>query len=335
MTGIAPDVTTPAGLIRLCNAFCESKALLTAVELDLFTELHDNPATEEEIRERLGLHGRGLRDFLLLLTALGLLERQGDSFRNAPGTDQYLVREQPTYIGGFMHRANANLYPAYGRLAEALRTGLPQTQGDFEDVLRDPKVLGRFIHMMDALTQVLGPQLIEAYDFSGHATLLDVGGCRGNLAGQIVKAHPELTGTVFDLPQMEPFCAEHMAGLGLTGKVNFHAGDFFKDPLPQADVVVMGHVLHDYDLDRRRFLVEKAAAAVRPGGALLVYDRMLDEGPAQVENLVISLDMLLVTEGGSEYPVEELRQHAALAGFTSLEEKQLGEFDTLLICRRG
>ncbi|NJP95650.1 methyltransferase [Nonomuraea sp. FMUSA5-5] len=333
MTGL--DVTTPAGLIRLCNAFCESKALLTAVELDLFTELHDNPATEEEIRVRLGLHGRGLRDFLLLLTALGLLERQGKRYRNAAGADQYLVREQPTYIGGFMRRANDNLYPAYGKLSEALRTGLPQAQGDFDDVLRDPKVLGRFIHMMDALTQVLGPQLIEAYDFSAHGTLLDVGGCRGNLAGQIVKAHPDLTGTVFDLPQMEPFFTEHMASLGLSSKMTFNPGDFWNDPLPQADVVVMGHVLHDYDFDKRRFLVEKAAAAVRPGGALLVYDRMLDEGPAQVENLVISLDMLLVSEGGSEYPVEELRQHAALAGFTSLEEKRLGDFDTLLICRRG
>ncbi|MCF6470012.1 methyltransferase domain-containing protein [Nonomuraea sp. MG754425] len=335
MTGIAPDVTTPTGLIRLCNAFCESKALLTAVELDLFTELHDNPATEEEIRTRLGLHGRGLNDFLLLLTALGLLERQGDTFRNAPGAEQYLVREQPTYIGGFMRRANDNLYPAYGKLSDALRTGLPQAQGDFDDVLANPKILGRFIQMMDALTQVLGPQLIEAYDFSSHATLLDVGGCRGNLAGQIVKAHPDLTGTVFDLPQMEPFFTEHMAGLGLSEKMSFRHGDFWQDPLPQADVVVMGHVLHDYDIDRRRFLVQKAAAAVRPGGALVIYDRMLDEGPAQVENLVISLDMLLVSEGGSEYPVEELREHAALAGFTSLEEKQLGDFDTLLICRRG
>ncbi|MEU4831056.1 methyltransferase [Streptosporangium sp. NPDC023615] len=335
MTGTAPDVTTPTGLIRLCNAFCESKALLTAVELDLFTELHDNPATEEEIRERLGLHGRGLRDFLLLLTALGLLERQGEGYRNAAGADQYLVRERPTYIGGFMRRAGDNLYPAWGKLSDALRTGLPQARGDFQDVLGDPKVLGRFIHMMDALTQILGPQLIEAFDFSGHSTLLDVGGCRGNLSGQIVKAHSELTGSVFDLPQMEPFFTEHMAALDLTGRVRFRSGDFFKDPLPQADVVILGHVLHDYDAGSRRFLVQKAGAAVRPGGALLVYDRMLDEGPAQVENLVISLDMLLVTEGGSEYPVEELRQHAALAGFTALEEKRLGDFDTLLICRRG
>ncbi|MET8869443.1 methyltransferase [Nonomuraea sp. NPDC004580] len=335
MTGIAPDVTTPAGLIRLCNAFCEAKALLTAVELDLFTVLHDNPATEEELRERLGLHGRGLRDFLHLLTALGLLERQGDGFRNAAGADQYLVREQPTYVGGFMRRTNDNLYPAWGRLSEALRTGEPQAKGDFQDVLRDPKILGRFIQMMDALTQVLGPQLIEAFDFSGHATLLDVGGCRGNLAGQITKAHPDLTGTVFDLPQMEPFFDEHMAGLGLTERMSFHGGDFFKDPLPRADVVVLGHVLHDYDEESRRFLVEKAGAAVKPGGALLIYDRMLDEGPALIENLVISLDMMLVTEGGSEYPVEEVRQHAAAAGFTALEHRPLGDFDTLLVCRRG
>ncbi|MFD9893905.1 methyltransferase [Amycolatopsis sp. NPDC059027] len=335
MTTTAGDTATPAGLIRLCNAFCDAKALLTAVEFDLFTALHENPETEEQIRLRLGLHGRGLRDFLHLLVALGLLEKEGDRYRNAPGADRYLVTGQPTYIGGFMRRANNNLYPAWGKLSQALRDGKLQGNSDFEQVVRNPAVLGQFVRMMDALTQVLGPQLIDAFDFSGHATVLDVGGCRGNIAAQIVKAHPGMTGHVIDLPQMEPFFTEHIEGFGLTGSVRFHGGDFFTDPLPKADVVVIGHVLHDFDVERRRFLVRKASEAVKPGGALLVYDRMLDEDPAHVENLVISLDMLLVTEGGSEYPASEIRDHVKDAGFASVEEKQLGDFDTLVICRRA
>lgn len=334
MTITAPDVSTSAGLLRLGNAFCDAKALLTAVELDLFTSLADGPATQEEIQERLKLHGRGLSDFLHLLAALGVLVKEGDRFGNASGADRYLVRGRPSYIGGFMMRSNRNLYPAWGKLSDALRTGEPQSGGSFEQVLAQPHILRQFIGMMDALTQQLAPELVDVYPWSEHASLLDVGGCRGNLAGHLVKAHPEVAGHVFDLPAMEPFFDEHIGGLGLAGKVQFHGGDFFADPLPSADVVVLGHVLHDWDEAQRGFLVGKAFGAVNPGGALLVYDRMLDDDPRHVENLVISLDMLLVTEGGSEYPVSELRRHAEAAGFTSITERPLGDYDTLVVCRK-
>ncbi|OXM62260.1 MULTISPECIES: methyltransferase [Amycolatopsis] len=335
MTGTVPNATTPAGLIRLCNAFCDAKALITAVELDLFTVLHDDPATEDQIRDRLRLHGRGLRDYLHLLVALGLLEKDGDRYRNAAGADQYLVSHQPTFIGGFVRRAGTNLYPAWGRLTEALRTGAPQTGSDYEQVIRDPGVLGQFVRMMDGLTQVLGPQLIEAFDgWPAGGSVLDVGGCRGNIAGQIVKAHPGLTGHVFDLPQMGPFFTEHMAALGLTGQVHFHGGNFFHDPLPEADVVILGHVLHDFDPGRRKFLLGKAGAAVKPGGSLLVYDRMLEGEPPQVENLVISLDMLLVSDGGSEYPAGEVHENATAGGLTVVEDRKLGDFDTLVVLRK-
>jgi SAM-dependent methyltransferase len=337
MTSIAPDASTPAGIIRLGNLFCDAKALLTAVELGLFTALHEaGPATEEEIRQRLGLHGRGLADWLNLLAALGLLERESGGYRNASGADRYLVRGQTTYIGGFLERSNRNLYPAWGRLAEALRTGQQQSGSDFERVIQEPRLLGQFVNMMDALTHVLGPQLIEAYDgWRDYASVLDVGGCRGNMAAQIVKAHPHLAGHVYDLPQMEPFFDERVAQYDLTGKVTFHGGNFFTEPLPSADIVVLGHVLHDWDPRQRGLLVRKAHDAVNPGGTLLVYDRMLDEEPDHVENLVISLDMLLVTDGGSEYTVTELRGHAAAAGFTEITDRPLGDYDTLVVCRKA
>ncbi|HEY8374615.1 MAG TPA: methyltransferase [Pseudonocardiaceae bacterium] len=336
MTSIAPDTSTPAGILRLGNAFCDAKALLTAVELDLFTVLRAGAATEEEIRDRLKLHGRGLSDFLNLLVALGLLERaEGGRYRNASGADRYLVRGEQTYIGGFLQRSNRNLYPAWGRLAEALRTGKQQSGSDFEKVTRDPALLRQFVNMMDALTHVLGPQLIEAYDgWKNYTSVLDVGGCRGNIASQIVKAHPHLEGHVFDLPAMEPFFDELVAQYGLTGKVTFHGGSFFEKDLPNADIVILGHVLHDWDPEQRGYLVRKAYQAVNPGGVLLVYDRMLDDEPNHVENLVISLDMLLVTDGGSEYTVTELRGHAEAAGFTSITDQPLGDYDTLVICRK-
>jgi len=334
MTITAPDVSTPAGILRLGNAFCDAQALLTAVELDLFGQLHKGPATLEEIRTGLGLHGRGLHDFLTLLTSLGLIELRDGRYSNAEGSDKYLVREVPTYIGGFLMRSSRNLYPAWGKLDQALRTGEKQSGGEFLALTKMPGLLKQFIGMMDALTTQLAPELSAAVDWSGFRTLLDVGGCRGNLAAQLVKAAPHLEGHVFDLPPMEPFFDENVNELGLTGALTFHGGSFFDQPLPPADVVVIGHVLHDWDESQRAFLINKAFEAVNPGGALLVYDRMLDDSENLVENLVISLDMLLVTDGGSEYPAEEIHRVARAAGFAATTEQRLGDYDTLVICRK-
>lgn len=330
------DSTTPGGILRLGNSFCDARALMTAVELGLFSALREGPATQEEIRVRLGLHGRGLGDWLSLLACLGLLQRDGDRYRNGAGADRYLVRGEDSYIGGFIERSSHNLYPAWGRLADALRTGEQQSGSDFGAVLGNPQILARFIGSMDALTQLLGPQLIEAYDgWARHQSVLDIGGCRGNLVAQILGKHPHLTGAVFDMPQMGPFFAEKAAEQGLTGRASFHGGDFFADPLPSADIVIMGHVLHDWSASQREALVAKAYDSVRPGGVLLVYDRMLDRESSRVENLVISLDMLLVTDGGSEFPISELRQHALSAGFAGVRDQPLGEYDTLAVCQKA
>ncbi|KOV88133.1 methyltransferase [Streptomyces sp. NRRL WC-3618] len=335
MTQTIPDVSTPAGIIRLGNMFCDAKALLTAVELRLFTVLHEKgPATEEEIRAALELHGRGLSDFLSLLTALGLLERENGTYRNSTGADTYLVHGTKSYVGGFLERSNRNLYPAWGRLSEGLRTGKPQSGSDFETVTQNQHILRQFVGMMDALTHVVGPELAQKYDWSGHTSVLDVGGARGNLCSIIVKHHPHLTGNVFDLPPMEPLFDERVAEDGLTGQITFHGGSFFNDPLPHADVVVLGHVLHDWDKEQRAALIAKAYDAVNPGGTLLMYDRMLEDESTHIENLVISLDMLLVTDGGEEYPTSEAVAVAKQVGFASVEVSTLSEYDTLVVCRK-
>ncbi|WP_430790375.1 methyltransferase [Actinoplanes sp. G11-F43] len=335
MTIHANDVSRPAGIIRLANSFCDAKALLTAVELGLFDTLSAGPADLGQIREKLGLDGRGLSDWLDLLVELGLLERDGDRYRNAAGAGRFLVRGAATYIGGFLERSNRNLYPAWGRLADALRTGQPQSGSSFDAVVENPRILGQFINSMDALTRTLGPQLIAAWDgWDRYGSVLDVGGCRGALAAQIVAANPNLAGHVFDLPQMEPFFDGLATERGLRDRLTFHGGSFFTDPLPPADVVVLGHVLHDWDAGQREFLIRKAFDSVRPGGTLLIYDRMLDRASSRVENLVISLDMLLVTDGGSEYTVAEATGHCLRAGFADAESRDLGDDDTLVIARK-
>lgn len=328
------SVDTAEGILRLGHRFREAKLLLAAVRLDVFSALHEAPASHEEVGSRVGLSGRGLPDFLRALAVLGLVEEDGGRYRNAPGATRHLVRGAPEYIGGFLAGADASLYPAYGRLAQALRTGRPQADGEFTAMLDDPAALAAFARMMDGLTETLGPELVRGYDWSGHRRVLDVGGCRGNLVARLVEAHPHLTGQVFDLPQLEPLFADYTAARGLAGRVSFQAGDFFADPLPGADAIVYGHILHDWSPVQRAHLVALAYAALEPGGTLLVYDRMLNAARDNTTNLVASLTMLLMTDEGSEYTVTEVEHLARAAGFAEVSFQPLGEYETLAVCHK-
>lgn len=333
MTGSVPD--SAQRILRLGNAFCEAQALLTAVELDLFSALHAGPATADELRRRLGLHGRGLRELLDLLVLLVLLECDDGRYRNAPAADRHLVADRPDYVGGFLRGAKTNLYPLWNGLTDTLRTGRPQSAGDtFAAMLDDPPALRRYARMMDGVLQPLLPGLLAALDWSAHGSVLDVGGCQGTLVGQLVTAHPGLTGHVFDLPQMRPVFDGHMAALDVADRVRFHAGDFFRDPLPDADVVVFGHVLHNWEHRQREQLMGAAFRAVRPGGVLLVHDRMLDDKNPRVDALVASLIMALVTEEGSEYPIAELVTLARSVGFASVSHQPLDDNETVVLCHK-
>lgn len=333
-------ITGPEAILQLGIAFQGSKTLLSAVELALFTMLAEAPATEAEVRERLALHPRASRDFLDALVALGILEREDDRYRNSPAADVYLDRRKPSYLGGFLELANNALYPSWGRLTEALRTGEPPMEGwasedPFGDLYEDPDGLRDFMASMDAQTRVLGPALAHSVGWSGYDSFLDVGGARGNLAAELVKAHPHLRGGCFDLPQVEPLFDEHMARLGLRGRVRFHAGDFFVDSLPEADVLIFGHVLHDWDVSKRQALIEKGLQAIRPGGALLVYDTMIDDDRrGKPLSLLRSLNMLLVTTGGSEYTAADCCSWLEQAGFGSTSAMPIASTETLVIARK-
>jgi hypothetical protein len=331
----ASDLSTPQSILRLGNAFCEAQALLTATELDLFTALHGAPATAEEIRQRLGLDGRGLRDLLRLLVVLGLLEESGGRYRNGDGADSWLVRDRPGYVGGFLLGAKANLYPLWNGLTETLRSGRPRSPArDFSAMLDDAQQRDRYAAMMEGALQPLVPGLVSALDWAQFRSFTDVGGCGGSLARQLVATYPGLTGQVFDLPQLETTFRERAASSGQLGRLRFQAGDFFRDPLPSADVLIMGHILHNWPRPGRAELIGKAFDAVSPGGLLLVYDRMLDEHEPTGDNLVASLIMALVTEEGAEYAVRDLDELARSAGFASVSRSRLDDHETLVMCRK-
>ncbi|MDH6113753.1 SAM-dependent methyltransferase [Kitasatospora sp. MAP12-15] len=334
----APPVD-PGPLIRMTIADCGAKVLHSAVTLGVFEALAEGPTDGIRVSERTGLHPRMAQDFLDALAGLGLLERVEGHYRNSALAQAYLVPQGTSYLGGFVELTNDTLYQTWGRLTEALRTGEPQLldpdKGGFVgDKHRDPAKMKRFLAGLDAYSDRMGAELARRVDWSRHGSFLDVGGARGNLAAVLVQAHPHLTAGCFDLERTRPLFTEHIGRLGLADRVTFHGGDFFADALPQSDVVLLGHILHGFDDERRRTLLRRVFEAVRPGGEVVVYDRMLDDDRSDPERLLSSLHMRLVSQDGSEYRVADCRAWLREAGFTETAAEPMLGTHTLVTARR-
>jgi hypothetical protein len=309
MAGVMPP-PSPAAIMQLGMAFWGSKALLSAVELGLFTALaEDGPQDAAAIGARFGLHPRGLRDFLDALVALRMLTRDtAGRYGNTRDTALFLVRGKPGYVGGMLEMANSRLYPFWGRLTEALRSGTPQNEArdgganPFAAIYADPAGLDGFLRAMTGVSRPNATAMAAAFPWADYASVADIGCAQGGCLAEILKAHPHLTGTGFDLPPVRPVFEGFARDQGLADRMRFTAGNFFADPMPQAEVLVMGHILHDWDEAQKRALLRKAHAALPEGGALIVYDAMIDD--ARRENsfgLLMSLNMLIETPGGFDY----------------------------------
>ncbi len=339
--GVATMTVSPRPLIELGTAFWASKTFFAGVELGVFTELAGGPATEPELRARFDLHPRSARDFLDSLVSLGVLDRVDGRYYNTPVADAYLDEGKAGYLGGWIRLASRELFQTWDSLTESLRTGKPHIGSDrpdfFQKLYFDIDQRRAFISAMDAITNHIGPELAANLDCSEFSTVVDVGGGRGNLLKYLITVYPQLSTTVFDLPEMKPLFDEHMAANGIAKRAEFVVGDFFTDPLPEADLLIFGHILHDWDEQQRRELMIKAYHAVRPGGAVVVYDRMIDDDRREHSVCLLGcLNLLLITPGGSEYTIADCRSWIEEAGFASTSTLPLVDgLETALIGRKA
>lgn len=325
--------------MQVGTGFFASKTLLSAVELGLFTVLAAQPLEAEALRRRLGIHERGARDFFDALVALGMLERDTDGrYANTAETGLYLDRARETYVGGILEMANARLYGHWGALTEALRTGRPQNEskssgGDIFDALyADEGRLESFLGGMTGVSLLAAQALAAKFPWRDYEIVADIGTAQGCVPVQLVQTHPHLVGIGFDLPPVRPVFERYVAAHGLADKVRFHAGNFFDDALPASDVLVMGHILHDWDLPTKKRLLAKAHAALPPGGALIVYDMIIDDARRQhVAGLLMSLNMLIETQGGFDYTGADCTGWMREAGFAEARVENLAGEHSMVI----
>lgn len=329
---------TPDNILQLGFAFFGSKTLLSAVELGVFTELAEQPLTAEQLRQRLQLHPRSFLDFFDALVALGMLQRDGDLYANTPETDHFLVRGKLNYIGGFLEMANERLYRFWGSLTEGLKTGLPQNEvktggpGLFETLYADPERLKLFLAAMTGLSMGASIAIAQKFPWDKYKTVVDVGGAQGGLLVQLCLAHQHLRGTNFDLDVVGPIFDEYVAVNGLSERLKFQPGNFFDQPLLGADVITMGHILHDWDLEQKRMLLDKAYAALPEGGALLVFEALIDDERKQnAFGLIMSLNMLIETPGGFDYTGKDCTGWMRDAGFRETRVEHLIGPDSMVI----
>ncbi|SPE47816.1 Multifunctional cyclase-dehydratase-3-O-methyl transferase TcmN [Streptomyces netropsis] len=331
----SPDRIMQTGL-----GFEASKTLLSAVEVGVFTELAKSPADAPALRDRLGLHPRAAGDFFDTLVALGFLRRIDGVYHNAEDTDAFLDRAKPSYahVGGMLEMANARLFGIWNHLTDTLRTGEPQDESKSSDMdtydalYADPRRLKQFLSSMTSISHAANLKIAQQVPWEDYRTLADMGTAQGDLAVQVMLANPHLTGIGFDLPAAAPVFDEYVEDNGLRDRLRFVGGDFFAEELPPADVITFGHILHNWDLEKKKLLLEKAWHALPKGGAVIVYDALIDDDRSEnAFALLMSLTMRAVTDGGFGYTAAECVDWMTEAGFTRTRTEHLVGPDSIVV----
>lgn len=312
MTADTDRELSPIPLMQLATGFWAFKTLATAHELDLFSRLSGTTGTTvAELTETLAIEERPAEMLLTGCAALGLLDKNDDRYLNSPLAEEFLVRGMPYYFGGFVQMLDQRLYPGWGRLTQAIRTNRPTTwdperQSSLFDG-EDPQLLAVFWEAMHSLSTFTARALGQAVDLSSARRLLDVGGGSAAYDIELCRRYPDLTATVYELPQVADIAAGKVKEADLSDRVETVTGDFFADSaLPGGhDTILLSMIMHDWAEERCRAILQKCWAALPSGGQVIISELLVNDtrtGPPAAA--LMSLNMLVETEGRNYTPAE-------------------------------
>lgn len=334
MTGEHPSATR---LFEIGSAYRKAKVLLSAVQLGVFSVLAKGPLDATALANRIQVHGRAACDFFDALVAMDLLTRDDKGqYRNTEESDRYLDRAKPTYLGASFDQYNRREYGLWGSLTQALQTGNPaaETHGQdhFASLYADAARFQAFVAAMTSGSLLAAQDIAHRFQWKSRQTLCDVGTAQGCLPVQVALAHPHLRAVGFDLPALRPVFEDYAVEWKVADRLSFIGGDFFKDSLPAADVMVFGRVLHNWDLATKNMLLTKAYQAIPKGGAVIVYDMLIDDDRrTHTAGLLSSLNMLLWTSGGFGYTATDCIGWMRSAGFANTSVHGLSGGNSMII----
>ncbi|MFO1475645.1 MAG: methyltransferase [Verrucomicrobiota bacterium] len=330
-----PHSPSPSRILETGLAFWNSKTLLTATELGVFTLLAHGPLDGETLREKLHLHSRSAADFFDALVAMKFLDRRDGKYSNTAETDLFLDRNKPSYVGGILEMCSRRLFKDWSELTPSLKSGSrhkENTESAFEELYSTPAKLEEFLKGMTGISLGTAGAIAAKFPWARYKTFIDVGAAQGAVPMTLARSHPHLSGTGFDLPAVGPIFEKYIRDHGVADRVRFKPGDFFKDPLPTADVIIMGHILHDWDLPTKKMLVQKVHDALPSGGAFIVYEALIDDDRREnAFGLLMSLNMLIETPGGFDYTGAQGQCWMREAGFRETRVEHLLGPDSMIV----
>ena len=299
--------------------YWETKILLTAVKLDLFSTINAKPKTVVEVAQRIGADARMLEWLMNALVATGVLAKDGDRFANTSIAQAHLVKTAPGYIGHLLilHDAEWN---NWGGLEEAVRTGRsPVTRHVFET---DPELGANVLSVLHRIGEQSGPELAKRLKLDDARTMLDLGGGAGTNAIAFCTVYPNLKATVFDLPQTLRVTERTVKQAGMEDRITLKPGNFNQDALGGPyDIVLMSDILHYQDDQMNAAVVKKVHGHVNPRGRLVIKDRFLDEsGTGPAWTTAFAVHILVNTEKGRCYRTADAMRWMQDAGFTDVTE---------------
>lgn len=299
--------------------YWETKILLTAVKLDVFSVIDTRPKSTHEIAERIGADASTLGILLNALVAMKLLTKDGEVFGNSSTALTHLVRHSTQYVGHLLllHDAEWN---NWGRLEETIRTG--RRMVDRHVFETDPELGSNVLTVLNRIGQQSGPDLARRLNLTGQERILDLGGGAGTNAIAFCQVYPELIATVFDLPATLRLTEKAVKESGFESRIRLLPGDFNSDPLGGPyDLVLMSDILHYQNFQMNQRLVEKVFASLGSGGRLVIKDRFLEEsGTGPAWTTAFAVHILVNTQHGSCYRASDAVQWLTAAGFVSVAE---------------
>ncbi len=313
---------------RTAIGFQESRIILTAVELDLFSVLGKEMMTSTEVARSLGTDERATNRLMNALTAMGVLRKIESSFSNTEATARYLDRESPDYMAGLLH--SAALWKSWSKLTQVVKEGEPAERE------RDERDLKSFISAMHERAQNTAPKIVEMLDLSGVNEVLDVGGGSGAFSMTFVRSKRDIKATVFDLPDVIPLTRKYVQQEGLDDRIDTLAGDYKVDDFGRGyDLVFLSAIVHINSSEENQELIKKCANSLNPGGQVVVQDFIMDESRTTPGfGAIFALNMLVNTPSGDTYTESEVKGWLENAGLKSIERKDTRTVTSLIIGRK-